>query len=180
MWKSEKCEEKIINHLKNTRNRYLGADQDILNILFRKKIKYLDLKYNFNCGFYIYGIKESIRMYGLKPPYYYSIKKIEKAHNNPIIYHCMGAVTGRPWEKNNIHPQNNLFDNYLKKTPWKNFSKTIVIKNKIFRVQRFLYQILPRVIYVPIHYFILNLYLIKLSNNSKNFCKNKKSVKKQN
>jgi lipopolysaccharide biosynthesis glycosyltransferase len=159
MWKKEKCEEQIVNHLKNVRNGYYTVDQDIINVLFRKKIKYLDLKYNFNSGFYIYGIKESLKMYDLKPPYYNSIEEIKEAYKNPIIYHCMGAMTGRPWEQDSIHPQNKIFDEYLAKSPWKGITKKVVTRKKIFKVQRFLYKSLPRFLYMPIHSFMQNLYL---------------------
>lgn len=171
MWKSKKCEEQIVEHLKNIKNGYYTADQDIINVLFRKKIKYLNLKYNFNSGFYIYGIKKSLKLYGLKPPYYNSFKEIKNAYDNTVIYHCMGAMTGRPWEKDNIHPQNSLFDKYLLKSPWKDFTKIAVNKKNIFKIQRFLYQVLPRFIYIPVHCFIQNLFLINMNNNAKNFAR---------
>lgn len=167
IWQKEKCEEKIIHHLKKIRSAYYTVDQDIINVLFRKKIKYLDLKYNFNSGFYIFGIKESLKMYGLKPPYYNSVKEIEKAYKNPIIYHCMGAMTGRPWEQDSIHPQNKLFDEYLSKSPWKNFEKKIVNRKKIFKIQRFLYLSLPKFIYIPIHSYVQKLYLKNMDYNVK-------------
>lgn len=163
MWKSEHCEEQIINHLKNVRNGYYTVDQDILNVLFRDKFKYLDLKYNFNSGFYIYGIKESLKMYGLKEPYYNSVKEIQKAYENPVIYHCMGAMTGRPWEKDSIHPQNDIFDRYLALSPWKDFEKATVTRKQIFKIQRKLYQILPRRMYIPLHMVAQNRYLSNMN-----------------
>lgn len=167
LWKKEKCEDKIINHLKYERNEYWGADQDIINVLFNKKIKYLDIKYNFNSGFYIYGIKESLKMYGLKPQYYSSENVIEIAYKNPIIYHCMGAMTGRPWELDNIHPQNNLFNKYLKKSPWKYFTKKTINRGKLFVIQRFLYQNLPKSIYFQTHRLVLYIYLLKMAKKPK-------------
>ena len=151
MWKSFQCEKQIINHLKNVRNGYYTVDQDIINVLFRNKIKYLDLTYNYNSGFYIYGIKESLRMYDLREPYYNKIEDISRVYHNPIIYHCMGAMTGRPWEKDSIHPQNEIFDHYLSISPWKDYEKVSVKRKMIFRVQRMLYLILPRALYIPIH-----------------------------
>jgi len=159
MWRSEHCEERIVDHLKNVRNGYYTVDQDILNVLFRDKIKYLDLKYNFNSGFYIYGIKESLKMYGLREPYYNSVEEIQKAYDNPVIYHCMGAMTGRPWEKDSIHPQNGIFDRYLALSPWKDFEKATVARKRIFRIQRRLYQILPRSMYIPLHMIAQRRYL---------------------
>lgn len=150
-WIKDKCQQQIVNHLANVRNGYYTVDQDIINVLFRHEIKYLDLKYNFNSGFYIYGIKESFNMYNLKPEYYNTVKQVEKAYESPVLYHCMGAMTGRPWEQDSIHPQNELFDQYLKISPWKNFKKVKVHRKLIFKTQRMLYIILPRRLYIPLH-----------------------------
>lgn len=158
-WDEYECEKKIVYHLSNVRNRYFTVDQDIINVLFRDKIKYLHLKYNFNSGFYIYGIKESIKIYNLKTEYYSTLEQIEEAYENPLIYHCMGAMTGRPWEQDNIHPQNDIYDSYLEKSPWKDDAKKIVNRSMLFKIQRKLYLILPRKMYAPIHRFVLWLFL---------------------
>ena len=125
-WHNYNCEKKIINHLLNVRNRYFTVDQDIINVLFRDKIKYLDIKYNLNSGFYIYGINESFRIYGLDETFFTPKYIIEKALKKPYINHCMGAMTGRPWEQDNFHPQNELYNKYLSISPWKNDPKKIV------------------------------------------------------
>jgi lipopolysaccharide biosynthesis glycosyltransferase len=162
-WLEEDCEGQIVHHLKYVRNGYYTVDQDILNVLFRKQIKYLDLKYNFNSGFYIYGIEESFKMYDLKEEYYNTIEEVKEAYRKPIIHHCMGAMTGRPWEQNSIHPQNELFDKYLKISRWKDFEKVAVNRKMIFQIQRFLYLVLPRILYIRFHKKGLKRYLEKMN-----------------
>lgn len=162
-WIEYGCQEKIIEHLKSVRNGYYTVDQDIINVLFRYKIKYLDLKYNFNSGFYIYGIEESLKMYDLKPEYYNTVQEITKAAKNPIIHHCMGAMTGRPWELDSIHPQNKLFDYYLAMSPWTDFEKVKVKRKTVFKIQRLLYIALPRLIYIPIHKMAQKRYLSNMN-----------------
>jgi len=158
-WIANKSQDKIVDHLKNVRSGYYTVDQDIINVLFRDKIKYLSLRYNFNSGFYIYGIKESLKMYDLKPEYYNTIEEVEAAAKAPAIYHCMGAMTGRPWEQDSIHPQNAIFDRYLAMSPWKDFKKVQVNRKFIFKIQRALYQALPRSLYIPLHKFAQKRYL---------------------
>ena len=158
-WLKTNCQEKVIGHLANVRKGYYTVDQDIINVLFRQKIKYLDLKYNFNSGFYIYGIKESLNMYGLKPAFFDTVENIELAAKTPIIYHCMGAMTGRPWEQDSIHPQNDIFAKYLAISPWSGFEKIKVERKRIFKFQRMLYSLLPRVLYIPLHKFAQRKYL---------------------
>ena len=164
LWISECCEQKIIHHLKNVRNRYYIVDQDILNVLFRHKIKYLDITYNFNSGFYIYGVKNSFKLYGLSPEYYDTQEKVESVYPAPIIHHCMEAH-GRPWEADNGHPQNELFDNYLRISPWHDYVKRKVGRPLIFKIQRKLYKLLPFVIYSEIHSKMLSLYLRKVNRD---------------
>lgn len=163
-WVSNKCQDKIIDHLKNVRTGYYTVDQDIINVLFRHQIKYLDLQYNFNSGFYIYGIKESLVMYDLKPEYYNTIEEVVHAAEAPALYHCMGAMTGRPWEQDSIHPQNEIFERYLAISPWKNFDKVKVNRKRIFKIQRALYQILPRNLYIPLHKIAQKRYLSNMNN----------------
>jgi len=150
-WKSYHCTEKIIDHLKNVRHGYYTVDQDIINVLFRDKIQYLNLTYNFNSGFFIYGVKESLNMYDLKPEYYNTEQEVKEAMKSPILYHCMGAMTGRPWEQDSIHPQNRIFDQYRSLSPWHNFKKVKVHRKKVFKIQRTLYLTLPRSLYIPLH-----------------------------
>ena len=164
-WIAQGCEEKIIDHLKNVRSGYYTVDQDILNVLFRKDFKYLDLKYNFNSGFYIFGIKPSLRIYNLKSDYYNTVEEIREAYKGPVIYHCMGAMTGRPWEENNIHPQNAIFDKYMAISPWKDFSKVKVKRQIIFRMQRMLFRIAPLFIYIPVHKFVHIRYFKKVNSD---------------
>ena len=158
-WIDSKCEERIVEHLKTERNGYYTVDQDILNVLFRDRFKNLDLKYNFNSGFYIYGIKGSLKIYDLKPEYYDDIPQIQQAYDAPVIYHCMGAMTGRPWEKDSIHPQNGIYLEYKDKSLWKDEPLKVVNRNKIFKIQRTLYKILPRGLYIQIHKIAQHRYL---------------------
>lgn len=158
-WRDDHCQQRIVEHLAHVRNGYYTVDQDIINVLFRKKIKYLDLTYNFNSGFFIYGVKESLKMYDLKPEYYNTVEEIEAAMKDPVIYHCMGAMTGRPWEKDSIHPQNDIFDRYLAISPWHDFEKVTVNRKRIFKMQRMLYKALPRPMYIPLHRLAQRKYL---------------------
>lgn len=158
-WVKNKCQEKIVKHLSSVRSGYYTVDQDIINVLFRHKIKYLDLKYNFNSGFYIYGIKESLKMYDMKPEYYNTPQEVTTAAKSPTLIHCMGAMTGRPWEQDSIHPQNAIFDHYIEISPWSGFKKVKVSRKRIFKMQRLLYTILPRPLYIPLHKFAQKRYL---------------------
>lgn len=170
-WIDNKCQDKIVEQLSNVRSGYYTVDQDIINVLFRDKIKYLSLTYNFNSGFYIYGVKESLKMYDLKPEFYSTEKEVRSVMKHPAIHHCMGAMTGRPWEQDSIHPQNEIFDRYIKISPWKDFQKVKVNRKPIFKLQRALYELLPRPLYIPLHKIAQKRYLSNMNNVVQNITK---------
>lgn len=181
-WKKDNCEQIIEKHLKTVRNKYYLGDQDILNVLFRNQYLKLDITYNFNSGFYIYGIYDTFYLYDLKPKYYYTYATVKKYYDNPKILHCMGAMTGRPWEKDNIHPQKQIFLEYKNKSLWKDEPQKVVKRSLMFRIQRMLYLILPRNLYLKIHKTIHLKFMKKMNMDATNdvkiymFCFNKSSI----
>ena len=166
VWRSERCTQRIVDHLTGERNRYWSVDQDIINVLFRDRIKEIDVTYNYNSSFYIYGVDEAFRIYGLDRPTYYSREYVKQRYAHPTINHCMGAATGRPWEADSIHPQNGLFDHYLRLSPWADYVKQGKKRSPLFRAQRLLYQALPRPLYVPIHKAMLQRYLAQMNSKA--------------
>lgn len=164
LWRKHKYEKQIINHVNKIRNKYYLADQDLINVLFRNKIKYLNLTYNFNSGFYIYGVKNIHKLYKLKYPYFHETNLINEVIKNPLVIHCMGAMTGRPWEENNSHPQGKLFDQYLKKSLWSDYNKIQPKQSLLFKIQKKLFEILPKKIYIYIHRTVQHIFYIKSNN----------------
>lgn len=159
-WNEHRCTERIINHLLNVRSRYFVVDQDILNVLFRDEMTYFDLTYNFNACFYIYGVDYTFKIYHLEDDIYIPNAHIKKVlSEGPIINHCMSAMTGRPWEHNSIHPQNELFDRYLAKTEWTDDDKLTVRRSFVFRAQRRAYEMLPLPIYWRFHRWVLTFWM---------------------
>ena len=116
--------------------------------------------YNFNSCFYIYGIDYVYKIYDLNDDIYIPRDEITSVmEEEPLINHCMSAMTGRPWEHNSIHPQNELFDRYLSLTDWNDSDKLYVRRTFVFRAQRFAYEHLPMAIYWHIHKFVLTFWM---------------------
>ena len=166
-WREYQCREKIIKHLTEERSRYFTVDQDIINVLFRDKIVYLPIAYNVNSGFYVYGIDESFYIYDLDPAYYATKQEVRDAVKHPIINHCMGPMTGRPWEQDNYHPQNDKYDYYLMMSPWRDIPKITVNRSRLFKTQSRLYRTLPRFSYARIHKEVLKRYLRRMDEKSR-------------
>ncbi len=166
VWIEQDCDTQILEHFLNVRSRYFIVDQDVINVLFHNNVTLIDPSYNFNAGFYIYGVHPSYRIYNLTENFYFPESIIEHTLNNgPIINHCMGGFTGRPWEANNIHPQGAAYDRYLHISPWKNDPKMVRTLSRTLKLQRFLYKVLPMSLYWRIHRQVLHRYYI--TNNRK-------------
>ena len=150
-WKQESCEEQIIMHIVNLQKAYCLADEAILNVLFGHKVKWLDIKFNFQSYIDSYGIKHVFNIYRLNDGNFYNQRQVADACEQSVIYHCSGDFLGKPWEKNNEHPFNGLFDKYLALSPWSDFEKVEEKRSLIVSVQRFFHKVLPRNLYACIH-----------------------------
>lgn len=159
-WITHSARSRILNHLRNVRSKYFVVDQDIINILFRKEILPLDPTYNYNSGLDIYGIDYTYKIYRLDETSYFNKNRLhELQRTRPIINHCMGAQTGRPWELDSIHPQNAIFDHYLELSPWSCQDKIKPNRSRIFVIQRYLYTHLPMSVYWVIHRYALKVFM---------------------
>ena len=151
LWELEKCEERIISHVMNLQKAYCIADESILNVLFSNRFMRIDVKYNFASYFYIFGIKQAFTIYGLTPENFYDYLQMAEAYENPVIHHCLGETNGKPWEKNNRHPLNSLFDKHLKDSPWSDYVKNQGKMSTSVSIQRVLHKVLPKCLYAHIH-----------------------------
>ena len=141
-WKKQKCEQQIIDHWKHKKSDYLFADQDITNVLFGNKIKELHIKYNFySKNFMIH-------------PYERLLMKLNKSMLQDVIrggavcVHCIDeSWRSRPWFRGNTHTMNKEWDNYLALTPWKGWKKLDTKINTFHKLDRIVYNTLPRPLY---------------------------------
>jgi len=102
-------------------NKYLKlinyADQDILNGIFKGKIKVIPPQFNVMTILTVYSHKEISRL--RKPTNYYSEAELENAKANPsIIHYTTNMRVIRPWFLNSNHPMANDFEKYMSISPW--------------------------------------------------------------
>lgn len=141
-WRKQGCEEKIIDHWKTQKSDYLFADQDVTNVLFGDKIKELHIKYNFYSKNFTLSPHEKILM-NIKEDMLGDVRR-----QGPVCIHCIDeSWRMRPWFKGNTHSMQKEWDMYLDKSPWKNWTKLDAKINNYHKVDRFLYNILPRYLY---------------------------------
>lgn len=141
-WKNQKCMERIVEHVKKERVHYIAPDQDILNCVFKGSIGVLGAEYNLQPLHYKYDYMLYKKYW--KQKNYYAEKDLKNAVQNPVIIHCFRFLGEFPWDKDSRHPCLNIFDDYLKCSPWRKYEKTAARQNGIpFRIERWLYGWMP-------------------------------------
>ena len=151
-WRKQKCEEKIKNHIENVRAVYPFCDQDLLNVLFSEKVKLLPLKFNYNTDIILYNDAKFYCDIYDTPENYYTIKEIEQAAKEVVVYHCFESIASRPWVKNSSfpNPMKELWDHYLNMSEWSDFEGIEKEFPKYIKLQTIGYKILPKKLYAKI------------------------------
>ena len=164
-WRELKCEEQIVEHIKNVRSHYMAPDQDILNIVLKGKIKVLSARYNLQPFHMVYSYDQYMRFFG--QPRYYSKTRIDNDSNKAVIYHTFRFLGEFPWHKDSLHPATALFDKYLVKSLWKDYCKQETERNDIvFRIERKLYRILPKSVFIVVFKICYEVFIWKSNIDS--------------
>ncbi len=146
VWRSERCMERVINHIKNVRYRYPLTEQDLLNVVLKGQILKLPPEYSLQPVIQIFSRKEYRRVFTERG--FYSENELIRSENAPVI-HLSSRFTGEyPWNKNNVHPDNDLFDLYLRKSAWAGYNKKRAVKSLVFRIEKLLYGRIPQSLFI--------------------------------
>lgn len=163
-WQEQHISENIMNHIKNVRAKYCNPDQDLLNICLKGRVKILTPEYNFQPVHRSYSDVAYVKVYGSGS--YYKMDQIENARKNPVILHIYRFLGQFPWHKDNIHPDTKVFDEYLAQTPWADLTKQPSKNNSlIFKIERNLYKILPKILFLRLFAFFQNISFIRQNYN---------------
>ena len=144
--------EKMLEHLRKNIYRYPVNDQDLLNDYFKQNIKKMNLEYNFQGIHYIYNDGAYLKVYGKYD--YYTKEEIAHAHDEVKILHFLRALGNYPWEKDNIHPLRNLFEEWKEKSLWKDVPPVNKKKTMFFKIEIILYKCLPNFIFLKLFKFM--------------------------
>jgi lipopolysaccharide biosynthesis glycosyltransferase len=145
-WLKDRIGAKVTKSL-SKKSDYLIADQDFCNVVFKNKIKVLDVTYNFSSAYYAYDLKRLMNVNHLRQPYFYSYEELMETYYAPKIIHSLFGATGKPWETGNEHPQRYLWRKYLNMTPWKDEPRPAARHTLVWK----LYHLLPSVLYMRLY-----------------------------
>ena len=148
VWTEKKITERLLDHIQNVRSRYCNPDQDLLNIVLRDEKYILPPEYNFQPSHRAFSDKTYFSAY--RHTSYYSSEQLEHARKNPVILHTYRFIGDFPWHKGNVHPDTPIFDDYTKRSPWKDYEKKPAGRGMIFAIEKLMYRVLPKRLFLKI------------------------------
>ncbi len=167
-WINGKWMDKLIYHIENVRARYPAPDQDLLNIVCAGHILRLPQEYNFPPLYRAYS--DDIYFKTMKNTRI-ARKEIEYAREHPVIYHTYRFLGQFPWHRDTLHPDKEIFDEYLEKSLWRDYERKLSPQNTVFKIERVLYKILPKSLFFKLFTVV---YDIDLRRQNKKLLKEEK------
>lgn len=171
-WSSNGYCDRIVDHVRNVRSSYIG-DQDFLNIVCDKDVCRLPMIYNFQPLHKRYSVSQYFSCFGQEP--YYLPAEVEAAVDNARIYHCYRWLGDFPWNEGNLHPFKDMFDEYLDKSLWRGYVKAPSDAGSAVKVEKLLYRILPRIIFIRVFKKAHEIFLQKAEIDARNRKSNRNS-----
>ena len=158
-WTKYHLSEAIKEYVVNNGCSFSSPDQDLLNVVCKKYIKLLSPIYNMQPVHIAFSTKDFYRCYCSDG--YYKESEIVEAKQKVCIYHTFRFLGEFPWHKDNLHPNNDLFDYYTNLSPWKDYKKEKSEASLAMQIEKILYRILPKGIFLKIFKFFHGLYVEK-------------------
>lgn len=144
----------------------LHIEIDLLNVALKGYIGRLDARFNFQPVHVRYSVGLYLRYWKQKG--YYSKEELLEAKRQPVILHFFRFLGEFPWDTDSLHPYAEVFADYLAQSPWNDLQrKASVQKGAIFRIERFLYRILPDALFMPVFRICYGIFLWKAEQASR-------------
>ena len=170
-WREMRCSERICNHVKNVRAWYPSPDQDLLNVVLKGEILKLPPEYNLQPAYLAFSLKDYFATFGGRG--FYKRKEIQDAISAPRIYHFFRFVGEFPWNRDNVHPDNDLFDKYLAISPWNDYEKNKARIGLVLKIEKIIYKRIPRAVFIRLFRIAYENFIYKANKDSMKYKINK-------
>ncbi len=147
-WKEQDVTHSLFDYAKNVRSKYCNPDQDLLNIVLKDTKYILPPEYNFQPSHRAFSDKAYFSAY--RHGVYYSSHELENARCNPKILHAYRFLGDFPWHEANLHPDTEIFDRYMNNSLWSDYVKKPSGRGMIFTVEKWMYRLLPKGLFLKI------------------------------
>jgi len=152
-WRRLKCRDLLMKEIREGRSDTRLPDQDLLSRALNKNIQTLDLKYNFLAHIPYLGIDVYRAISDAQDRTYYTKQQMQDAMKNPVILHCVRGFVGTPWEEGNTNPFRAEWEKFKEMSFWNDIGETPSRPGGLMAVQRQLFKILPKKLYIALHIF---------------------------
>ena len=132
-WRENNVEEKFIKFINNNCDKYFVADQGVINLVLKDKIKIIEPKYNLLFGFQSYDYDVAKMLLGMENEYY-TKEIVDDSKKNPVFVHFPSYGSIVPWNNTN-HKYYLVFKKYAKMVGCEELIQpmNLSFKAKIFR-----------------------------------------------
>lgn len=111
LWRSENLLPQFLQFLTDNRSKLVNLDQDALNVVLMRRVKFVDLKWNYQVWMRFYHMSGS----GL------SRREFNHIAQSPSIIHFAGDK--KPWRYADDARHERVYLHYVKRTPWRSFNQ---------------------------------------------------------
>lgn len=147
-WREQSFTRRLWDYAKNVRSAFCNPDQDLLNIVLKDKKYILPPEYNFQPSHRVFSDRAYFMAY--RHARYYSLADLRAAREKPKILHAYRFLGDFPWNADNLHPDTEIFDRFMKNSPWRDYEKKPSGRGLLWRIEKLLYRLLPRTLFLKI------------------------------
>lgn len=140
----KKCQDLVMDFIKNNKLTLYFHEQDIINTLFRNEILEISNSFNMQTIYLHIGLKNAAFVYDWSGQ---MLSKMQRAANNPVIYHCFTIMGRRPWHSNYAMESTVKFDYYMGLSTYSDYVKSEPNIDIVNKIQRLCFRFLPRAVY---------------------------------
>lgn len=152
-WRQNEVDSKIFQIIERFHGNIPYADQGLLNLALRGKIK--ELHPRFNCTQIYTTFQFDELMTYRKPSLRPSKQDLMEAVENPSIVHFTTLFcASRPWQQNARGPFFDDWKHYKSISPWNDSSERLDKRKGFLKWGEFIFRILPKKVSLPIFGFL--------------------------
>lgn len=145
---AEDCQQQVVDFVKTNKLTLYFHEQDIVNVLFRKRILKINNRFNFMTIYQHLGFENSAYVYDWSDSI---LEAMKSAAANPVVYHCFLIMGRRPWHKGYAMESTVQFDKYLALSTYADYEKKEPNLSTVNRLQALCYKLLPKALYARLY-----------------------------
>lgn len=145
LWRKMRIEDKCIDYVKSFDGNPPFVDQGTINHICKDYKKILNPQYNVINPMFMFSVEKIKKLFNMKT--YYTQQEIDYAKINPKVIHYTGELYNRPWFLNCDHPLKDVYIDYLRKSPWKDYKLQYKKMSNNCIIQKWIYSNCPFFVY---------------------------------